>query len=172
MGAGKGQARRAPEDGGPAPGNAPKARDDTLGARSVRITDHIVIGGNELLETFVRASGPGGQNVNKLNTAVRLRFDVRHSPSLPEAVKSRLERLAGKRLTHDGVLVITAQRHRTQERNRHDAVERLAELVRRAAVPPVPRKPTRTPAGSRRRRLDDKARRSALKRLRRVQGEE
>ncbi|MGC1542102.1 MAG: alternative ribosome rescue aminoacyl-tRNA hydrolase ArfB, partial [Xanthobacteraceae bacterium] len=94
----------------------------------LRVNAHIEIDEREIEEQFVRASGPGGQNVNKLSTAVQLRFDVRHSPSLPHEVRARLERLAGKRLTRDGVLVITAQRHRTQERNREDALDRLVEL--------------------------------------------
>ena len=101
----------------------------------IRITDQISIDESELTETFVRASGPGGQNVNKLATAVQLRFDVRHSPSLPADVRARVAVLAGRRLTQDGVLVIIAQRHRTQERNREDARERLIELIRQAAVP-------------------------------------
>src|SRR3977135_3058511 len=109
----------------------------------IRITDRISIGESELEERFIRASGPGGQNVNKLSTAVQLRFDVRRSPSLPDPVRARLERLAGRRLTRDGVIVITAQRHRTQERNRQDALDRLIELVRRAAIKPVPRRPTK-----------------------------
>src|SRR5258707_15472843 len=109
----------------------------------IRINDHIEIDDGEVSESFIRASGPGGQNDNKLATAVQLRFDVRHSPSLPHEVRARLERLAGKRLTRDGVLVITAQRHRTQERNREDALDRLVDLVRAAAVRPTPRRPTR-----------------------------
>ena len=106
----------------------------------IRINDTISIDESEVSETFIRSSGPGGQNVNKLTTAVQLRFDVRHSPSLPHEVRARLERLSGQRLTRDGVLVITAQRHRTQERNRDDALERLVELVRAAAVRPTPRR--------------------------------
>jgi ribosome-associated protein len=132
----------------------------------LRITDTISIDDDELQENFVRSSGPGGQNVNKLATAVQLRFDVRRSPALPNDVAIRLMRLAGSRLTNDGVLVITAQRHRTQERNRADARERLIEMIRRAAVPPVPRRPTRPTAASKRKRLEGKKRRSGVKRLR------
>ena len=132
----------------------------------IRITDHIALDESELVETFIRASGPGGQNVNKLSTAVQLRFDVRHSPSLNDEVRARLERLAGRRLTREGVLVITAQNHRTQERNRADALERLTELIRQAAVRPVPRRPTRPTKASRRRRVDDKKRRGSIKALR------
>jgi ribosome-associated protein len=132
----------------------------------IRVTDQIAIDEAELSETFVRASGPGGQNVNKLATAVQLRFDVRHSPSLPPDVRARLARLAGRRLTQDGVLVITAQSHRTQERNRADALERLLELIRQAAVRPKPRRPTRPTAASRERRIEGKKRRAGVKRLR------
>lgn len=132
----------------------------------IRITDHIAIDESELTETFVRASGPGGQNVNKLATAVQLRFDVRHSPSLPADVRARLAALVGRRLTRDGVLVIIAQRHRTQERNREDARIRLIELIRQAAVPPKRRRPTRPTAASRERRIESKKRRSGVKRLR------
>ena len=134
----------------------------------LRINDRISIDESELAETFIRASGPGGQNVNKLSSAVQLRFDVRHSPSLPDGVRARLERLAGKRLTREGVLVITAQRHRTQERNRADARERLIELIREAATPPVPRRPTRPTRASRERRIETKKRRSTIKSLRRA----
>jgi ribosome-associated protein len=132
----------------------------------IRITDEIAIDDGEISETFVRASGPGGQNVNKLATAVQLRFDVRHSPSLPPDVRARLVRLAGSRLTQDGVLVIMAQRHRTQERNRGDARERLIELIRQATVRPKPRRPTRPTAASRERRIEGKKRRAGVKRLR------
>ncbi|MFO1069837.1 MAG: alternative ribosome rescue aminoacyl-tRNA hydrolase ArfB [Geminicoccaceae bacterium] len=133
----------------------------------LQITPWLAIDERELEESFIRASGPGGQNVNKLSTAVQLRFDVRRSPSLPEAVRQRLERLAGSRLTQDGVLVLTAQRFRTQERNRQDAVDRLVALVRQAAEPPVPRRPTRPTLGSKQRRLESKSRRGLTKLLRR-----
>lgn len=132
----------------------------------IQVTSRIAIDEAEIEERFVAASGPGGQNVNKVATAVRLRFDVRHSPNLPEAVRTRLGTLAGRRLTRDGVLVIIAQRHRTQAANRQDALERLIALIRQAAIPPVPRRPTRPTAGSKRRRLEDKVRRASLKRLR------
>jgi ribosome-associated protein len=134
----------------------------------IHITDRISIDESELAESFIRASGPGGQNVNKLSSAVQLRFDVRQSPSLPHDVRARLERLAGKRLTREGVLVITAQRHRTQERNRADARERLIELIREAATPPVPRRPTRPTRASRERRIESKKRRATIKGLRRT----
>ena len=132
----------------------------------IRVTDTISIDDSELSESFVRSSGPGGQNVNKLSTAVQLRFDVRRSPSLPNDVAIRLYRIAGQRMTKDGVLVITAQRHRTQERNRADARERLFEMIREAATTPVPRRPTKPPRASRRERLESKKRRSGIKRLR------
>ena len=132
----------------------------------IRVTPSISIAEHELEEQFIRASGPGGQNVNKLASAVQLRFDVRRSPSLPEDVRARLERLAGKRLTREGVLVINAERHRTQERNRQDARARLLELIRRAAVAPRPRRATKPTAGSRERRLESKKRRSDIKGLR------
>lgn len=133
---------------------------------ALRVTAQIVIGENELDERFIQASGPGGQNVNKVATAVQLRFDVAHSPSLPEAVRERLIALSGRRLTQDGVLVLIARRHRTQERNRADARERLAELIRQASVAPRPRRPTRPTLASKRRRLDAKSARSTLKRER------
>jgi ribosome-associated protein len=131
----------------------------------IRVTGTIAIDERDFEESFVRASGPGGQNVNKLSTAVQLRFDVARA-ALPGDVRARLERLAGRRLTADGVLVIIAQRHRTQARNREDARERLIELIRRAATPPPPRRRTRPPARAKRARLETKKRRSGLKRLR------
>lgn len=132
----------------------------------IRINDALAIGDGEIEESFIRSSGPGGQNVNKLATAVQLRFDVRGSPSLPAAVRARLERAAGRRLSREGVLVITAQRYRTQERNREDALARLVALIRAAAVAPVPRRPTRPTLGSKVRRLDGKKRRGEIKALR------
>jgi len=132
----------------------------------IPITVTLALDENELEESFIRASGPGGQNVNKVSSAVQLRFDVRHSPSLPTGVRERLERLAGKRLSQDGVLVITAQRFRSQDRNRQDAVDRLVGLIRRAASPPPPRRPTRPSAAARAQRLADKARRARIKRQR------
>jgi ribosome-associated protein len=138
----------------------------------IPIVPGIAIDESEVMESFIHASGAGGQNVNKVATAVQLRFDVRRSPSLPEAVRLRLERLAGRRLTRDGVLVITAQRHRTQARNREDALARLVELIARATVPTVPRRPTRPTAAAKRRRLEGKIRRGTTKRLRRVEPEE
>ena len=132
----------------------------------IRITDTISIDEAEVHESFVRSSGPGGQNVNKLSTAVQLRFDVRHSPSLPNDVAVRLTRLAGRRMTKDGELVLIAQNHRTQERNRAEALERLIDLIRRAAVRPVPRRATKPTKAAKQRRLEGKKRRSVIKRQR------
>jgi ribosome-associated protein len=134
----------------------------------IRITPGIAIDEHEIEESFVRASGPGGQNVNKLATAVQLRFNVRGSPSLPDDVRERLERLAGSRLTRDGYLVIIAQRHRMQGRNREDALDRLIDLIRRAAVAPRVRRPTRPTKASRQRRVEAKKHRAGLKQMRRV----
>ncbi len=133
----------------------------------IAINADLTLDEREISETFIRASGPGGQNVNKVASATQLRFDVRGSPSLPEPVRARLERLAGSRLTTEGVLVITAQRFRSQERNREDARGRLVALIRRAAEPPRPRRKTRPSAGQREARLAAKSRRAAVKRRRR-----
>jgi len=135
-------------------------------APMIRITDQISIDDSEIEESFVRSSGPGGQNVNKLSTAVQLRFDVRRSPSLPNDVAIRLMRLAGKRVTKDGVLVLIAQNHRTQERNRAEALDRLVALIREAAVRPTPRRATKPTKASKERRVESKKRRSTIKGLR------
>jgi ribosome-associated protein len=131
-----------------------------------RVTDTIAIDDSELEESFVRSSGPGGQNVNKVSSAVQLRFDVRRSPSLPNDVAVRLMRLAGSRLTKDGVIVIVAQSHRDQTRNRADARERLFDLIRQAAVKPVPRRPTKVPKAQKRKRVEGKKHRGQIKSLR------
>lgn len=132
----------------------------------IAIGNGLFLDEGELDEVFVRAAGPGGQNVNKLSTAVQLRFDVRRSPSLPADVRARLERLAGRRLTDAGVLLITARTHRTQAANRKDARDRLVDLIRLAAHAPRPRKATRPSASARAERLHAKSRRAAVKRLR------
>jgi ribosome-associated protein len=130
----------------------------------MRITSCITIDECELQEEFVRASGPGGQNVNKVSTAVQLRFDVASSPSLPDDVRDRLIKIAGRRVTKDGVLVIDARRYRTQERNRKDARDRLAALVRRAAQRPRKRRATKPSRSAVERRLREKKRRGDRKR--------
>ncbi len=132
----------------------------------IRVTAHIAIDERELGESFIRASGPGGQNVNKVSSAVQLRFDVRRSPSLPDPVRARLETLAGSRLTLDGVIIITAQAHRSQDRNRQEALDRLIDLIRRAAIAPIPRRPTKPTYGSKLRRLEAKGARAGIKKLR------
>jgi ribosome-associated protein len=132
----------------------------------IPVTPFIVLDESELQESFIRGSGPGGQNVNKVATAVQLRFDVKNSPSLPEGVRERMMRLAGRRLTGEGVLVITAQRHRTQERNREDALQRLLELIRQATEVPKPRRATKPTYSSKQRRLDSKTKRGDIKRTR------
>ena len=134
----------------------------------IQITHNIAIEEREVKEEFVRSSGPGGQNVNKVATAVKLRFDVVKSPTLPEDVRERLLRLGGKRITEKGVLVIDARRFRTQERNRQDALKRLVALIERASRRPKSRKKTRPTAASKRRRLVEKHQRSVIKRMRKT----
>lgn len=133
----------------------------------LRINAAITIPDSEITLTFVRSDGPGGQNVNKTATAVQLRFDAMHSPSLPEDVCRRLARLAGRRMTSDGILVIDARRHRTQKQNRQDALERLTSLLQAAVQAPRTRRPTKPSKASRRRRLETKRHRAGLKRSRR-----
>jgi ribosome-associated protein len=132
----------------------------------IRITENISIDESELEESFIRASGPGGQHVNKTESAVQLRFDARRSASLPNEVAVRLMKLAGSRLTQDGVIVITAQSERSQKRNREAALARLVELIQQAAVRPVPRRPTKPTKASKQRRLEGKKRRGGIKNLR------
>lgn len=133
----------------------------------IPINRHLFLDDSEIEESFTRASGPGGQNVNKVSSAVQIRFDLSGSRSLPKDVRERLARLAGRRLTRDGVIVIIAQRYRTQERNRRDALDRLIALVRRAADAPTPRRPTKPSRAAKERRLEAKARRAGLKESRR-----
>lgn len=132
----------------------------------IEITPSLSLSEDELSFKAARASGPGGQHVNKTSSAVELRFDVRKSPSLPDDAKARLERLAGSRLTQDGVLVLFAQEHRSQELNRQAALERLIDLIRRAATRPRPRRPTKPTYASKLKRLEGKSRRAAVKGLR------
>ena len=132
----------------------------------IPVTSTIAIQEHELQFEFIRASGPGGQNVNKVSSAVQLRFDVRSSPSLPLEVKQRLAGIAGRKLTEDGVLIIQARRHRTQQANREDAVARLVALIKEAARPPKSRRKTKPTRASREQRLKEKSQRSKLKRLR------
>ncbi len=140
----------------------------------IEVTPAILIAEDEITERFIRAAGPGGQNVNKVSTAVELRFDVRRSPSLPNDVAVRLMKLAGRRLTQDGVLVLSVMTHRSQERNRAEALQRLVELIRKAAEPPPPpRKRTRPTLASKVRRVEGKVRRGSVKSLRgKVRGED
>jgi ribosome-associated protein len=132
----------------------------------IQVTDRITIEESELNESFIRASGPGGQNVNKVSSAVQLRFDARTSRSLPNDVSIRLQRLAGSRLTNEGVIVITANRHRSQDQNRDEARERLFAMIREAANPPPPRRATKPTKASKKRRLDSKSRHSHIKKMR------
>jgi ribosome-associated protein len=138
----------------------------------LHITRNIAINENEITFSFIRSSGPGGQNVNKVATAVQIRFDIKNSLSLPEAVKKRLIRLGGSRITDDGVLNITAQRFRTQERNRIDGLERLTALIRKAATPPKPRRKTRPPKKSIENRIQNKKYRSKIKKLRQTHSDD
>jgi len=133
----------------------------------IRVTPHIALDESEIVEQFIRASGPGGQNVNKVASAVQLRFDIEASPALDAETRRRLRMLAGRRLSREGVIVITADRFRTRERNRADALERLVELIRRAAERPKIRRPTKVTAAAKAQRRDNKARRGQLKRQRR-----
>ncbi|MFI5411649.1 alternative ribosome rescue aminoacyl-tRNA hydrolase ArfB [Kaistia sp. UC242_56] len=132
----------------------------------IRINDDIALDDSEIEESFIRSSGPGGQNVNKVSSAVQLRFDARRSRALPDAVAVRLMRLAGSKLTQNGVIVITAQRFRDQARNRADALERLVALIQEALIPPTPRRATKPTLASKKRRLEGKAKRSGVKAMR------
>jgi ribosome-associated protein len=141
-------------------------------AAPIWVTGSLTLDPSEIEESFVRSTGPGGQHVNTTSTAVQLRFDVRHSPSLTDDVRHRLERLAGRRLTRDGVIVLVAQGQRSQKRNREEALDRLVALVREAARPPTPRKKTRVSKAAKRRRVDDKKHHGAVKSLRRARSDD
>lgn len=132
----------------------------------IAINDKIAIDESEIEEVFIRSAGPGGQNVNKVSSAVQLRFDIRNSPSLPDYVRAKAERLAGSRLTKEGVIVIQAMRFRTQEQNRDDAIARLVELLQKAAERQAYRVKTKPSKAAKRRRLDSKSKRGAVKKLR------
>ena len=138
--------------------------------RTISVTPLIAIDEDEITLDFIRASGPGGQNVNKVATAVQLRFDVKHSPNLPDDVRARLVSLGGRRITDDGILVIEAKRFRTQDRNRQDALDRLMALVRKAAERPKPRIKTKPSTASKKRKLEAKRHRSRIKQMRRPVG--
>lgn len=132
----------------------------------IEVTHRIHLDPREIKESFIRASGPGGQNVNKVSSAVELRFDAKHSPSLPDGVRERLMKLAGRRLTLAGEIVITSQTHRSQELNRAEALEKLVELIRRATVVPKARRKTKPTRSSQEKRMESKAKRGSVKRLR------
>ena len=134
----------------------------------IHISDTITLDENEVQLDFIRASGPGGQNVNKVSSAVQLRFNVAESPAFNDAIRERLKKIAGKRLTADGILIIKAQRYRSQEQNRQDAIDRLVEMIQKAIEVPKPRRATRPTAASKKRRLTTKRHRGDLKRRRKV----
>lgn len=132
----------------------------------IEVTSRIHLDEREISESFIRASGPGGQNVNKVSSAVELRFDARNSPSLPEGVRERLMKLAGRKLTLSGEIVITAQSHRSQEMNRADALEKLLDLIRAATIVPKARRKTKPTKAAKAKRMDSKTKRGDVKRLR------